>query len=283
MERIRMCGTGGLNTGQGGCPFPPDKIRAIVLTDASAEFDIATFEADFEQLVHADRPNRIYPIGNIAQYAQAGGEPTMSTVGYAPAKHTGYDALTETWSLDSRPFGLFKSVLEVKGVAFRVFHIGGDGKVYAEKGSTAGKFKGSLLSSVYANGTQFATDSEAPGMNINLAYRDIERSWKNGIVLSADPSIVDKANGLQWVELVSVGTPNKYKLINKDDGLDLTGVYGTLLAGATAWSNVTAATFDANTETLTLTPTSGTTPLLKRPSELFALSTPIIGIEQWVA
>ena len=61
-------------------------------------------------------------------------------------------------------------------------------------------------------------------------------------------------------------------------GFDLTEMYGTLLGSSSVWNNVTAATYNPDDGTLSLTPSSGT-PALKRPSELYAED--VKGIEQW--
>jgi len=280
MKTFRSCETGRFNTGTGGCPFVPEKIKAAILMTAGTTFDIATFEDDFVRLIHANRPDRIYPFGNIIQYAANGGDANVSSVGYGPSKFNGYNPLTETWTIDGRPMSLFKNLMRLKNIPMDVAYIDNDGNIYCEDAGN-GKFKGYSLSSVYPDGAQFPTESENASMNVNLVYRDIEAAWKNSIVLSSDGNIVDKANGLQWVELVKAGGANEYKLISKDDGLDITAIYGSMLRNQTAWQNVSAAAFDPDTETFTLTTTAGESPLLKRPSDLCTFNPSITGIEQW--
>ena len=77
--------------------------------------------------------------------------------------------------------------------------------------------------------------------------------------------------GLTSVQLVSTGTENTYKIIEKQGGYDVTSKFGSAIATAPTGiiSNVTAATYDSETETLTLTVANGKTPSLKAPSALY--------------
>ena len=88
--------------------------------------------------------------------------------------------------------------------------------------------------------------------------------------------------GLTAVKLVKVSdTGNDFKLIEKIGGFDLTPTFGPLIAdSATTISGATAATYDADKKTLTLTVSGGSSaaPKLKAPKTL--LEAGIEGIEE---
>ena len=77
--------------------------------------------------------------------------------------------------------------------------------------------------------------------------------------------------GLTVVELVSTGTTNKYKIVEKQGGYDVTAKYATAITTAptSILNNVSAASYDSATETLTLTPVDNGTPSFKAPSALY--------------
>ena len=51
------------------------------------------------EMCHADRPNRIYPIFPILEYAKNGGEAQVSAIGYGPNQFNGLNAQTDTFTL----------------------------------------------------------------------------------------------------------------------------------------------------------------------------------------
>lgn len=280
MNDLLACKGAVFNTGKGVCPYKPENIEAMILTMKDKTITVSTFDANFEEMIHADRPNRIYPIGGISEYAPSGGEAQSSAVGYGPSKFTGYSTYMEAWTLDQRYLSIVKNLLRIN-VPMRVFLIDKNNVVYGEDAGN-GKIRGFLLSDIYPSGQTYNSSGAQASIIVNLSYKDVEAIWSNTVRLQSSIDLVSLADGLTWVSLVSTGT-NKYKLKDYDEGTDITVFYGALLASTTAWNNVTAATYDATTEELTLTPTAGMTPSLKRPSELFALSTPVKGIEQWTS
>ena len=102
----------------------------------------------------------------------------------------------------------------------------------------------------------------------------------NAISFTSDIDILDDAKGLVWVDVKKLATgENKYKVVEHYGGFDLTEMYGALLGASSVWNNVTAATYNPDDGTLSLTSSSSGTPTLKRPSELYAED--VKGIEQW--
>ena len=76
---------------------------------------------------------------------------------------------------------------------------------------------------------------------------------------------------LTEVELVSTGT-NKYKIVEKVGGYDLTAQYGETIAteASSVFNGVSAATYDSDANELTVTLATGATaPTLKSPSALY--------------
>ena len=86
VKMFRDCGSEIFNTGTSKCPFVPDYIKAIILTPVGMTFKISDFDTKLGEYAHADRPNRVYPISTIAEYATSGGEAQTSATGYGSSK-----------------------------------------------------------------------------------------------------------------------------------------------------------------------------------------------------
>ena len=279
MKQYRDCGADNFNTGGSKCPFDPEFIEKLILTPIDMEISKADLETKMSEMTHADRPNRIYPIGPLAEYAPSGGEFTPNQNGYAASSGGTYSKLVESWTLAKFDMGVYNNLLMVKSQPMRVIFIDRNGMVYAE--DLGDKIRGFELSSVYPSGSRFKTSGDTAKTIANLAYKDVERAWMKSGMIQCETSILDAAEGLVWVKVVKVGTSgSNYKLIEKYGGLDLTKTYGSLLGSAQAWANSTAVTYNAVDGTLSLTVTGGEEPKLKSPSALFEAG--IKGIEQWI-
>lgn len=279
MKKYRDCGSETFNTGSSKCPFVPDFIKAIILTPADMVIKDEEIETKLYELAHGDRPDRIYPIGIIAEYAPAGGEAQVSKQGYGSSQITGYSELTETWTLDSYDEGLFANLMQLKNEKMRALFVDGKNTIYGEHVSET-EIRGHLIASVYPSGSRFKTSGDNAKMNVNLVYSDVEKAWLNPKSLMCEADMLDMAKGLVWVDVVKIGTSgNSYKVVEHYGKFDLTEMYGTLLGAIGAWDNLTAATYSSSTGILTLTPTASLTPKLKASSALFTAG--IKGIEQW--
>lgn len=279
VKMFRDCGSEIFNTGTSKCPFTPDFIKAIILTPVGMTFKISDFDTKLGEYAHADRPNRIYPISTIAEYATSGGEAQTSATGYGSSKITGYSELVETYTMNDYDEGLRTNLMKLKNESMRVIFIDKNNVVYGEKTDTEGDFRGYELGAVYPGGQRFKSSGENASLTINLVYKDVEKAWMNAISFTSDIDILEEAKGLVWVDVKKLATgENKYKVVEHYGGFDLTEMYGTLLGASSVWNNVTAATYNPDDGTLSLTPSSGT-PALKRPSELYTEG--VKGIEQW--
>lgn len=279
MKKYRDCGSETFNTGSSKCPFVPDYIKAIILTPENMVLKDEEIETKLAEMAHGDRPDRIYPIGTIAEYAPSGGEAQVSKQGYGSSQITGYSELTEVWTLDSYDEGLFANLMQLKNEKMRALFIDGKNTIYGERVS-ATETRGHLLSSVYPSGSRFKTSGDNAKLNINLVYSDVEKAWLNPKSLMCETDIVDTVKGLVWVDVEKTGSSgNNYKIIEHYGKFDLTEMFGPLLGDAEAWSNVTAATYDSSAGVLTITPTASASPKLKPASVLFTAG--IKGIEQW--
>lgn len=278
MKLYRDCGSEVFNTGSSKCPFSPDYIKVILLTPDDMSISLADFETELEKMIHANRPNRVYPVGLIAEYAPSGGDAQTSRQGYGASQITGYSELIETWTLEHYDEGLYANLMKLKNERMRAIFIDKNNVVYAMQDGDS-SIKGFKISSIYPSGQRFKTSSADASMSINLVYEDVEKAFTNSKSVMSDIDLVDSAKGLVWVDVVSVS--GGYKVVEHYGGYDMTEMYGTLLGEVDVWDNVTAATYDAATAILTITPTSGKQPLLKSPADLFTAG--IKGIEQWGA
>ncbi|MDD6210510.1 MAG: hypothetical protein PUB21_07900 [Bacteroidales bacterium] len=281
MRLWRDCGSEKFNTGVSNCPFQKRNIKAVILTTLNMVIKLDELETKLPELIHADRPDRVYPISNIAEYAPSGGEGQTGAVGYGPSKFTGFSPLVEVWSLEERYDGLFKNILRLGNDRMRVIYVDENNVIYAERYGED-SIRGVEMASIYAGGQQFPSSGATAGMTITFTYKDTKKSWMNMEAIESDADILDMCKGLLWVTVKNV-EGSKYKILERDNAnLDITDSYGPLLASQEAWNNVTAATYNSADQTLSLTPTSGQTPTLKSPAELYALSNPVKYIEQWV-
>lgn len=280
IKLFRDCGSENFNTGVSKCPFVPDFIKAIILTSSDKTFRMSEFDTKLDEMAHADRTGRIYPISTIAEYGTSGGEAQTSKVGYGPSQITGYSELIETYTMEQFDGGLKSNLMKLKNESMRAIFIDKNNIVYGEKTDADGDFRGYELGAVYPGGQRFKTSGENATLTVNLVYKDVEKSWSNAVSFSSTIDLLDKAKGLVWVSVIKIGSSgNVYKVVEYYGGFDLTELYGALLGEITAWNGVTAVTYNSADGTLSITPSDGSTPTLKAPSALFEAG--IKGIEQW--
>ena len=236
-------------------------------------------EEKLEEMIHADRPGRIYPIGPIAEYAPSGGEAQTSKQGYGPSQITSYSELIEAWTLENYDEGLLANLMKLKNERMRALFVDKNNVVYGQH-DTDTTIKGYLMSSIYPSSVQrFKTSGDNASMAVSLVYDDVEKAWMETKSLQGETDLVEKAKGLVWVDIVKVGSGgSSYKVVEHYGRYDLTTVYGSLLAKTEGvWAGVSAAQYNAADGTLSLT--SSSTPTLLSPAQLFTAG--IKGIEQW--
>lgn len=279
MKKYRDCGSEIFNTGSSKCPFVPDYVKAIILTPEDMVIKDDELEEKLEEMIHADRPGRIYPIGPIAEYAPSGGEAQTSKQGYGPSQITSYSELIEAWTLENYDEGLLANLMKLKNERMRALFVDKNNVVYGQH-DTDTTIKGYLMSSIYPSSVQrFKTSGDNASMAVSLVYDDVEKAWMETKSLQGETDLVEKAKGLVWVDIVKVGSDgSSYKVVEHYGRYDLTTVYGSLLAKTEGvWAGVSAAQYNAADGTLSLT--SSSTPTLLSPAQLFTAG--IKGIEQW--
>ena len=279
MKLYRDCGSEIFNTGTSKCPFEPEFIDKIILTPKDMELSVEELETEIVKLTHANRPDRLYAIGPIGEYAPSGGEAQTTKNGYGASKITSYSELVEKWTMQNYDMGLYNNLLGLKNEIMRAMYIDRNGVLYCEQ-SKVGKVRGYELSAVYPSGARFKTSGASAALEVNLVYKDVERAWINSTMIMLDQSVADELTGLVWVDVKKIGSSGtNYKVVEHYGAFDATEMYGTLLGKSEAWSNVTTASYNAADGTLSLTATSGQEPKLKSPADL--LTAGIKGIEQW--
>lgn len=279
MKKYRDCGSEIFNTGSSKCPFVPDYVKAIILTPEDMVIKDDELEEKLEEMIHADRPGRIYPIGPIVEYAPSGGEAQTSKQGYGPSQITSYSELIEAWTLENYDEGLLANLMKLKNERMRALFVDKNNVVYGQH-DTDTTIKGYLMSSIYPSSVQrFKTSGDNASMAVSLVYDDVEKAWMETKSLQGETDLVEKAKGLVWVDIVKVGSGgSSYKVVEHYGRYDLTTVYGSLLAKTEGvWAGVSAAQYNAADGTLSLT--SSSTPTLLSPAQLFTAG--IKGIEQW--
>lgn len=279
MKKYRDCGSEIFNTGSSKCPFVPDYVKVIILTPEDMVINDDELEESLEEMIHANRPGRIYPIGPIAEYAPSGGEAQTSKQGYGPSQITSYSELVEVWTLENYDEGLLANLMKLKNERMRALFIDKNNVVYGQH-DTDTTIKGYLMSSIYPSSVQrFKTSGDNATMAVSLVYDDVEKAWIETKSLQSETDLIEKAKGLVWVDVVKVGdSGSNYKVVEHYGKYDLTTAYGALLAKTEGvWEGVSAAQYNAADGTLNLT--SDGTPALLSPEQL--LTAGIKGIEQW--
>jgi len=275
-QDIRTCGgSNEFNSGISRCPVPRGKIKGLVFVPHGVKLPSDITLENLEKAIHADRPNRIFPVKTVEEYAPSGGEAQTSQQGYGANKVTSYSAKTDAFTLDKYDMGLKANVVEAKDTAFDVYLVNDSNVIFGERDND-GSLKGIPLSGIYVSGQDYDSSGQVANLILNIMYSDIEKHWKVEDVRMVDFDIVSELNGLVEVEFKKVGTTgNNYKLTEKYGRLDLTSNYGPLIQSKAAQvlPNATGVSYADGL----ITVTSGE-PKLAKPSVL--QSAGIIGIEQ---
>lgn len=277
MSKYRVCqGSANLNTGNSVCPLVPDKVKAIILTAHGKKLPGDLNAESLQAACHADRPDRIFPIKTVVEYAPSGGEAQTSAVGYGPTKVTGYSARADVWTLEEFDLSLQANLAMAKNVALDAYFVDANNVIYGQK-DDSGELGGIPLSGVYPGSQPWDTSSANANLTVATMFKDWEKYLKNADVLQADFDVVEALQGLVYVDFVAAedGETGKYKLVEHYGSLDITAYYGELLVknAETALPGATGVSYSDGV----LTATGDLT--LAAPSALQALG--ITGIEQY--
>lgn len=272
----RECpGLATFNTGSSVCVLDPGKVKAIILTIHGHKLPEDKTADAIEAACHADRPERIFPIKTIVEYAPSGGEAQTSATGYGPTKITGYSAKNDVWTLQDYDASLKANIMAAKNVAFDAYFVDENNIVYGMNDGTE-YLAGIPLSGVYPGGQDWDSSGTEANLTVATMFKDYEKYIKSADVSAYRFDVVEALKGLVYVELKSLES-GKYKLVEHFGKLDITEHYGELLAKnattALGVSDSPAASYADGVITV-----SGN-PKLAKPSVLQGLG--ITGIEAW--
>lgn len=277
----RTCGgTNQFNSGISRCPIPRGKIKGLILVPHGTLLPEELTLENIQKAIHADRPNRIFPVKTVDEFEPSGGEAETSQQGYGANKVTGYSAKTVGFTLDKYDSGLRANVVEAKNTTFDMYLVNEDWYIFGQSGNN-GEFKGIPLSGIYVGGQDHDSSGQVANFVLNAMYSDIEEHYKLEDFRKADFNILSALDGLVEVEFHKLDTANTYKLIESYGRLDITEYYGALIAsgGNTIITNATSSTSITYSGGVLTIPTSNSeVPKLAAPSALFAKN--ITGIEQ---
>lgn len=279
MRPIRSCDDSHLNTGLSKCPVDFARMKGAIIVPYGTKLPATLTVDKLTELVHADENVRIYGIKGFCEYAQEGGEPQTGAVGYGGLKVTGYSDRADTFTLDKNYPELHASLTRSCDKAWGAYF-------FDEKNFLYGLNDGSdvlapfPMTTIHSNATPYATSSARSTMTVKFCHEDARAAIEHADFVKLDFNPQRAVMGLIAVKLVKASDAgNDYKLIESVGGYDLTPTFGPLIAdNANVIAGATAATYDADKKTLTLTVTNSATPKLKAPNAL--LEAGIEGIEE---
>lgn len=279
MRKTRSCVTKQLNTGVSKCQIDFDKIKGALIVEKGVKLPADLTLTSLEEMCHADRPGRVYPVLTFVEYAKSGGEPQVGSTGYGPTGVTGVSARTDTFTMDKFYEALNSALLKAMNIEYDVYFWDAKNLLIGYNDGTT-ELAGIPMSTIYPVATPHPTSSANATMTVNFCHKDAQKSLENFdyIQLDFDPSL--SVTGLVGVLFEKAEGENDYKIVEAIGGYDRTSEFGQLIAdGATEVLNgVTSATYDADKDVITIVPGDGGTPSLKAPSVLFTNG--IKGIEQ---
>jgi hypothetical protein len=258
------------NTGGSYCPIDPSKVKALILATKDLAIPFSATAESIKEMCHADRPNRIYPIKGIVEYAPSGGEAQTETQGYGGMKIIGYSAKDDVFTLGEYDMEIVKNITRVKNATMYVFYVDADNQIHGIAKDDNESIYG-VPAKVYVGDQSFDTSSTNANTTLHIALEDVEKFMLNRTAFKPEFDVVDNLIGLLNVRFVLLEN-NKYKLVDSSN-TDITAVYKDLTTNALA-SATSSFEYESQNEVFT----AGTMPTLKTPSELYELG--IIGIEQ---
>lgn len=279
MRPIRSCDDSHLNTGLSKCPVDFARMKGAIIVPFGTKLPAALTVDKLVELVHADIQERIYGIKGFCEYAQEGGEAQTGAVGYGGLKVTGYSDRSDTFTLDKNYPELHASLTRSCDKAWGAYF-------FDEKNFLYGLNDGSdvlapfPMTTIHSNATPYATSSARSTMTVKFCHEDARAAIEHADFVKLDFNPQRVVLGLTAVALIKASdTGNEYKLVESVGGYDLTPTFGPLIAdNANVIAGATAATYNADKETLTLTVSNSATPKLKAPKVL--LEAGIDGIEE---
>ena len=260
MRPLRKCNSGLLNTGVSKCAPDFGKTMAAIIVSSGTKLPAVLNKETFEQLIHADVPERIYGIKTFAESNPSGGEAQTADNGYLGSQVTGYSAWTEVFTMNKYYPELHASLIGFLNVECGVYFIDEDRRLHGVNDGTE-VLAPYTMSSIYSNVVARGTSSANPSQTISFVHKDTKKDYIDYDYVDLDFDILasDISFGLTEVKLVKVSDEGSdYKLLEKRGGNDVTGIYGPLIATAgktVLTGDVTAVAYQEETATLTITGT----------------------------
>lgn len=280
MRKIRNCSAGLLDTGVSKCQLDFGRIKGAIIVEHGTKLPAELTGNTLEELVHEDRSLRVFGLPVFTEYAKNGGEAQTASNGYGGTQVTGFSDRIDDFTLDDFYPELMASLTKTSNHKWDAYYFDDNNVLYGVNDGTD-ILAGFAMNCIYADATPHRTSSEKATMTVHFAHSDAKESFEKLDFVELDFNPHKFVLGLTPVELVSTGTANQYKLVEKVGGYDCTADFGQLIAdaGASCISGTTSAvSYDSDADVLTITVTDGSTPTLKSPKVLYAES--IKGIVQ---
>ena len=264
--KTRSCESSQMNTGGSACKIDWGKVKGIILVKHGIKLPEDLTAEKMAELCHADRPNRIYPISPVCEYAKGGGEVQTSAVGYGPNQYNGLNAQTDTFTLLRFDEMLNAQLLKCAGKEWDAYYWDDNNMLIGYNDGT-GILAGIPMSTVYPSSTPFSTSSSKSTMTVNLCHMDAEDSQMNFDYYKLDFNPTNAVKGLTEVMLVEKET-GKYQIVETIGGYNRTPDLGSVIAEAA--STVMDGTTSASYENGMITVVAGEGEIgLKSPSVLY--------------
>ena len=282
MSRIRTCTSHEFFTGKSVCEIDYDKIKWVVLTQHGVKLSYSTGEA-LRTMCHAASGSRAFGFPQIVNWEVNGGEAQTSQVGYGPNTYNGVSARTDTFTMDMFRHYLRAVILKNVDEEFDMYLIDYKNNLYGlNDGSDT---LAGIPVTIYPSGNDHPGASDKASLAVNVVYSDVEEYMINLDVVPLGFNATNYVFGLMPVTLVeTAASSGKWKVIEYYGKGDATAKYGELLAtnASSALNGVSACTYDAEANALTITLGTGATATsLKAASVLAGLG--IYGIEPYKA
>lgn len=277
-QGYRTCAaTQDFNTGVSRCLIDPDKIKGLIFVQHGYKLPADLTAESLRTACHADRPNRIYPIIDVIEYATTGGEAQVSSTGYGANKLTIYSARTDTFTLQGYDLQLRANLATMKNITIDVYPFDANNVIYGMNDGTD-QLAGIELSGVYPSGQDWDSSGQDAFLAVNVMFKDAEKYIKNANIMQATFNVDDALTGLTYVDFIAVES-GKYKIIEHFGKLDVTAYYAPQIAdkATSVLNGASSVSYDSQDNVLQMT---GTNITLKTPAVL--KENGIEGIEMFV-
>ena len=175
MRNIRNCEGVTLETGVSACPVDFGHIKAIILVEHGKTLGTTFTPGTFEQMCHADVPDRIYPIKTCVEYAKSGGEPQVSATGYGGNGVTGISPQTDTFTLDKFYDSLAASITKNMNKKFDAYYLD-ENNLLIGVNTGADALGGIPMSTIYCTVVPHPTSSAKASMTVSLCLEDARKA-----------------------------------------------------------------------------------------------------------